>query len=146
LTAVEVGKLIAAMNSSARRIFPLRHVVILAAALAAAAVLSGCLAAGAGAGAAVAYVKGQLETSLATDYAKVVKAAQQAITQLEFAKISEKKDGLKAEFVARTALDKKVEINLTKTGDKLTKVEIKVGLFGDQDLSQAILGKIKANL
>lgn len=110
--------------------------------------LSGCvLAAGAGAGAGtVAYMKATLEASLTTDYNKVVKATQAAIGELEFAKISEKKDALRAEFIARTALDKKVEINLSRVGDKATKIEIRVGLLGDQELSQAILDKIKRHL
>ncbi|MDD3180032.1 MAG: DUF3568 family protein [Opitutaceae bacterium] len=136
------------MNAFPRVSVPLNRILLASLALAVGAVMSGCfaVAAGAGAGAAVAYAKGRLETNLASDYNKVCKATQQAITQLEFAKISDKKDGLKAEFLARTALDKKVQIDLTKAGDRLTKVVIHVGLFGDQEISQAILDKIKANL
>jgi hypothetical protein len=139
--------MIKSMNTQFHRLVALRRGLLVAVSLVAVALVSGCLAVAAGAGAgAVAYVKGTLESNLPTEYNKVVKATQQAVTQLEFAKISEKKDGLKAEFVARTALDKKVEINVTKSGDKLTKVEIKVGLFGDQPLSQSILDKIRSNL
>lgn len=109
--------------------------------------LSGCLAVAAGAGAsAVAYARGDLETNLHTDYAKVVDSARNAINELEFAKVSENKDALKAVMVARTALDKKVEITLTNSGKKLTNIKIRVGLFGDEALSMAILDKIKSDL
>lgn len=113
------------------------------------AALSGCIAVAAGAagaGAAIAYKLGKLETTLSADYPQVVKATQKSITKLEFTPMGERKDGVNAEFVARSALDKKVTINLTKMGDGLTKVEIRVDLIGDEALSRAVLEKIKANL
>lgn len=109
--------------------------------------LSGCLAVAAGAGAsAVAYVRGDLETNLHTDYNRVVDSARNAINELEFAKVSENKDALKAVIVARTAMDKKVEITIVNSGKKLTNIKIRVGLFGDEALSMSILDKIKSGL
>lgn len=109
--------------------------------------LSGCIAAAAGAGAGiVAYARGDLETTLNTDYSRVVESARRAISELEFAKVSENKDALKAELVARTAMDKKVVITVANSGKKLTSIKIRVGLFGDEALSLAILDKIKAGL
>lgn len=109
--------------------------------------LSGCLAVAAGAGAsAVAYVRGDLEANLDTDYARVVDSVRTAIEQLEFAKVSENKDALKAVLVARTALDKKVEITIANSGKKLTSIKIRVGVFGDEALSMAILDKVKSGL
>ena len=109
--------------------------------------LSGCLAVAAGAGAsAVAYVRGDLETNLHTDYSRVVDSARNSIDQLEFAKVSENKDALKAVIVARTAMDKKVEITVTNSGKRLTNIKIRVGLFGDEALSMSILDKIKSGL
>jgi len=35
---------------------------------------------------------------------------------------------------------------LTKTGDNLTRLQIRVGVFGDEELSRALLDKIKGNL
>jgi Protein of unknown function (DUF3568) len=80
------------------------------------------------------------------DYEKVVAAAREAVEQLEFARVSDNKDALKAVIVARTALDKKVEITLQSGGKKVTNVKIRVGVFGDEQLSIAILDKIKSNL
>ena len=109
--------------------------------------LSGCIMAAAGAGAgAMAYVSGELKADLNTDYSKVVDSARLAIKELEFAKVSENKDALKAVLVARTAMDKKVEIIIVNSGKKLTNIKIRVGLFGDEALSMAILDKIKAGI
>ena len=109
--------------------------------------LSGCLAVAAGAGAGVvAYVRGDLETTLANDYNPVVEATRSAIEALEFVKVSDHKDAFKAVVIARTAVDKKVEILVTKAGKNLTNIKIRVGLFGDEQLSLAILEKIKAHL
>ena len=111
------------------------------------AALSGCLAVAAGAGAGVvAYVRGDLETTLANDYTPVVGATRNAVKDLEFVKVSDNKDAFRAVFVSRTALDKKVEISLTNAGKNLTNIKIRVGVFGDEQLSLAILEKIKAGL
>jgi hypothetical protein len=110
-------------------------------------VLPGCIAAAAGAGAtAVAYVRGELEANLNADYNKVVESARRSINELEFAKVSENKDALKAVLVARTAMDKKVEITISNSGKKLTNIKIRVGLFGDEALSMSILDKIKTGI
>jgi len=109
--------------------------------------LSGCLAVAAGAGAgAYAYVRGDLEANLNYDYNRVVDSARNSIKELEFARVSENKDALKAVLVARTALDKKVEITVTYSAKKLTNIKIRVGIFGDEQLSLSILDKIKAGL
>lgn len=108
---------------------------------------TGCVVVAAGAGAgAVAYVRGDLDTTLNADYEKVVAATREAIEQLEFAKMSDNKDALKAVLVSRTAQDKKVEITLQSAGKKITNVKIRVGIFGDEQLSLSILDKIKSNL
>ena len=111
------------------------------------AVLPGCIAVAAGAGAGVvAYVRGDLETTVPTEYIKVVESARRALKDLEFTKVSDNKDALKAVLIARTALDKKVEVTLTNSGKKLTSIKIRVGVFGDEQLSLAILDKIKSGL
>jgi hypothetical protein len=113
-----------------------------------AASLSGCVAVVAGAAGAgtIAYVRGRLDAPLEADYDKAVRAANLAIKQLEFAKISEKKDALEAILIARTAADRKVEIKVFKVSDQTSKVQIRVGVFGDQALSLTVLDKIKINL
>ena len=108
---------------------------------------SGCVAVAVGAGAgAVAYIRGELEATLEGSLGASVRATDRAISQLEFAKVSEKKDALSANFVARTAQDKRIEIVLTKVGASVTKVKIRVGVFGDEAVSLAILDKIKSGI
>jgi hypothetical protein len=51
---------------------------------------------------------------------------------------------LEAILVARTAGDKKVEIRVKQLSENATTVKIRVGVFGDESLSIAILDKIKA--
>ena len=97
-------------------------------------------------GSVVAWIQGTLEVNLGADYEKVYRATQGALKDLQFTPVSDKKDALNAELVARTALDKKVEITLTKAGERVTKVEIHIGVVGDQDMSQLVLERIKRGL
>jgi hypothetical protein len=109
---------------------------------------SGCIAVAAAAGAAgaVAYVRGELASNLSADLERAQNATDRAIGQLGFAKVSDRRDATAGVFLARTAADKKIEINLEKVGDKMTKIRIRVGLIGDEALSLQILDKVKANL
>lgn len=115
-------------------------------------VQTGCVvvavgAAGVAGAGAVAYVRGDLQASLPNGYESVVRASSKAIDQLQFKKVEDNHDVLKAVLVARTGGDdKKVVITVTRESDENTKVVIRVGFFGDQALSMTILEKIKANL
>jgi len=108
----------------------------------------GCIAviAGTGAGAAVAFSLGRLETVVPAELGRTQKAAADAIGQLQFAKISEKSDALGAVFIARTSEDKRIRIELSKETDKVTRIWIRVGVFGDESVSLAILDKIRSDL
>ncbi len=127
-----------------------RYLRLAAALLAVAALpwLTGCVvvAAGAVGAGAVAYVRGELESSVEADLDATYAAAQRALDKLEFARIEQRKSGLDAQLVHRTALDKRVEIKLKKITDRLTKIEIRVGIVGDQELSLTLLDKIRAEL
>jgi len=110
--------------------------------------ISGCaavIAGGAGAG-TVAYIKGELQTNLEASLEKSVEATKLAVDNLKFKKISEQVDSLTGEIIARTAQDKKITIKLNKFTEKTTKISIRVGVFGDQSLSQSLLEEIKEKL
>lgn len=130
---------------------PPRFLSTLAAAVLGLAVVtlqSGCfavVAAGAGAG-AVAYVRGELESSLDANFDRALRASQRTIEQLQFAKVSEKKDALVATLLARNADDKRIEIRVESEGANRARVKIRVGIIGDESLSLTILDKIKSNL
>jgi hypothetical protein len=129
-----------------------RRTVIAAAAgaMLAAAVItaSGCLAvaAGAGAGATVAYVRGDLDATLNAGFEKSVRAANSAVSDLHFAKISEKRDDLQDTIIARNAADKKIELHLERLADDATKLKIRVGTFGDNAIQVEVLTKIQGEL
>ena len=110
--------------------------------------LSGCVAVLAGAAGAgtVAWVQGRLDATLDANFDQAEKAADRAVTQLQFVKVNEEKDALTATLIARTAEDKKIEIKVVRVGDTTSRVQISVGVFGDEGQSLAILDKIKANL
>jgi hypothetical protein len=121
---------------------------VVSGAIASLALLSGCVVMMAGAASAgtVAWFEGRLDGALDAPFDKAEKAANLAITQLQFAKISEKKDALTDTLTARTAEDKKVEIKIIRVGEATARAQIRVGVFGDETLSLTVLDKIKANL
>lgn len=109
---------------------------------------TGCLVAAAGAAGAgtVAYIRGELSSTLDTPYENAVRAVNRGIQSLEFAKISENKDALTAIHISRTADDKKIEVKVTKITESTSRVQIRVGIFGNEQLSLTILDKIKEHL
>ena len=126
----------------------------LLAALACAAVISltsGCFlvavgAAGAAGAGTVAYIRGDLSVTLDQGYEAVANATERAVDQMHFAKISETRDATAAELVLRNAQDKRIDLKLTKQADQLVKLQIRVGTFGDETISRAILDRIRGNL
>jgi hypothetical protein len=122
--------------------------------LAASALTPGCVVAAVGvagvAGAAgagsVAYVRGELDAHLGNPFDAVATAAEKAVAQLQLYKVSETKDAFSEKIVARDAEDKKIEITADKEADNLTKLTIRIGMFGDEEKSHAILDKVNANL
>ncbi len=95
--------------------------------------------------ASAAYNHGDLEGVLPADYDRVVDAARNAIADLDLRQISETRNAMNAAFIARSKTDKKIDISLTNAGDA-TNIKIRVGVFGDEQLSMSILDKMKARL
>ncbi len=121
-----------------------------AAGLAMALMTSGCLAvaaiSAAGAGAAVAYHRGSLETWLDAGIDQSAHATAQALWQLGYAKPEEKIDASYDTFTTHDAAGTKIEVRLGHGGPGLTQLTIRVGVLGDEARSRAILDKIKAGL
>jgi Protein of unknown function (DUF3568) len=109
---------------------------------------SGCVVVVAGAAGAgtVGYIRGELATTLNERYDRVIDAANTAVEKLQFAKISQTKDAFTTVIVARTAEDKKIEIHIERKADKVTDLRIRIGVFGDEEKSRAILEHINAAL
>jgi len=116
--------------------------------LACAGLGSGCVAivaAGAGAG-TVAYLRCELEATLGGNLDQTNQAVNRAIEELKFVRISENKDALLALTVVRNAADQRIEVRQDVVGEKLTRVRIRVGVFGDEKLSRTLLDRIQAKL
>jgi hypothetical protein len=111
----------------------------------------GCVlfVAGAAAGAGVAgyaYVSGILKSTEQASLDHAWTATLGAMKDLEFPVTKQAKDALTGHLTARNAGDKKIDIDLKKISDKATEISIRVGTFGDENLSRVILGKIKKRL
>ena len=109
----------------------------------AAVLLTGGAAAGAG---AVAYVRGELQSTEAADLDKVWAATLAAMSDLEFAVTAREKDALSGRVIARGAGDKKTQVDLKRLGDRQTEVRIRVGFLGDETMSRQVLDRIKKRL
>lgn len=55
-------------------------------------------------------------------------------------------DNLNAEITGRTQGDKKVTVKIKQSGENVSQVNIRVGFWGDESESRAIMQKIKDNL
>lgn len=108
----------------------------------------GCLAvaAAAGTGLGVAYVKGDLEAVVEATPRKFVAEAEAALESMGIRVLAANANDVEGTVNARTADDKKIMIKVSKQTDATSTVSIRVGTFGDEVMSQAIYEKIKANL
>lgn len=111
---------------------------------------TGCVVAVVGAAAAgattVAYVRGELKSVEAAPLDRTWNATIAAMKDLEFAIIDRSKDGLSAKLIARGAGDRRIEIRLFKSSEKMTEVRIRVSTFGNEVISRQVLEKIKQHL
>src|SRR5262245_32024344 len=112
---------------------------------------SGCLlfvaGAAAGAGAAgYAYANGVLKATEPAPLDRVWSASVDAMKDLEYSITKQAKDALTGNLTARNASDKKIEIQMKKLSENSTEISIRVGTFGDENLSRVILDKIKKRL
>jgi hypothetical protein len=136
------------MNTSPNLRRALRPILAVACAAAISLGSIGCaaIAVGAGAAGAVAYLRGDLQTTLAHPYENVLQAAQEAVGEMGFVMESESIDALTATYTGRTAADQQVNITVQNSGENLTDLRIRVGTFGDERQSRVILDSIRARL
>ncbi|MBU6412849.1 MAG: DUF3568 family protein [Planctomycetes bacterium] len=126
----------------------IRSIALASLLLASTTILSGCLvvaAAGAGAG-TYAYVTGELSSVEQANVDKVWKATQEAVKELQFTVKEQSKDALQGRLVAEQADKTDITIKVERETDTLTKVRIRVGVFGDEATSRLIMDKIKSNI
>jgi hypothetical protein len=109
----------------------------------------GCVAVAVGAAAAggtVAYVRGDLEANYESTLEQVHEASVAAINHLGFSLISDRGDRTGGDIIARTAEDRRIQLTIRPLGDQLTQARIRVGTFGDQELSMRLHKEIRQRL
>ncbi len=119
--------------------------------LIAAVLLSGCaaflLGAGAGAG-AVAYYQGEFQAINETTLERAHQASIQSLESMEFEIVDQQKDSISGRVEARTADDRDITVRTKRLEDDpdLIRFRIRVGTFGDEELSRSIHDEIEQRL
>jgi hypothetical protein len=114
--------------------------------------LQGCtalVAAGAGAAAGagtVAYVEGELQSTYVARLDRTWNAAMAALQDLELGVKTADKDAAGGTIGAMRTDQTPVKLTLKAAGPGTTSVKIRVGTFGDEEVSMAIHHKIAAHL
>ncbi len=113
--------------------------------------LSGCglllLGAGATGGAGtILWTKGKLVEIYESPVTQVHAATIETLRELELPILKDKKDSLTAVVKSEFADGKSVKILIKSMEGALTKIKIRVGIFGDESRSRIILHAIRNNL
>lgn len=127
----------------------LSHAVLGIALVVAPVGLFGCAAAAVGAAAgagALAYSKGNLETTVQAPLEKTWQATLASTDDLGLTVAEQKSDAFHGHLVATQVKGGDVKIDLSKQTPDVTKVSIRVGTFGDEQQSLAILRRIQEHL
>jgi hypothetical protein len=95
---------------------------------------------------AVAWVRDALQTTVDAPLDRTVKATTKALKNLQFAAVVTKADALSGIVSAKTARDEKIEVTITSVTAVQTRLDIRVGAFGDKPVSQRILSEILQQL
>jgi len=113
--------------------------------------LQGCvllaLGTGAAAGAgAVAYMKGELRVTYTAPLDRIWEATLGALDDLGYGILTSQKGESGGEIEAKKVGQDKVTVGLLISGPGTTLVTIRVGIFGDEEVSRTIQGKITSRL
>jgi hypothetical protein len=77
---------------------------------------------------------------------KVTEAAHKACNDLNLQYISVSGTSVDGKVTAQTAQGQNVNIEVAEAGDNVSKVSIRVGATGDEDISKQLMDKIKDHL
>lgn len=109
---------------------------------------SGCIAvaAGAAAGTGVFYAKGSLEGHLDAAVKASSAAAEAVLKEMNITVVSTTADDLTGVIEARTAENTRVRINFNSVTANTTRINIRIGVFGNQAMSMSIYERIKTKI
>jgi hypothetical protein len=119
--------------------------------IAAAALMSGCgaLLVGAAAGGAAAgalYYQGELKADLEATPPQVIAATERAFRDLIWAKESANASQADGLATARTATGRAVKVTVVMKTPQVSSIGIRIGTFGDENLSRLLFDRIQAFL
>ena len=106
-----------------------------------AALLIGGAAAGAAAG--LMYHEGELRADLDAPVPKVIKATERAFRDLIWTKESATASAADGLATARTATGREVTVKVEAKSENTTTIGIRIGTFGDENLSRLLYDKIQ---
>jgi len=95
---------------------------------------------------AVIYQKGQLTSHEGTSYDETLAAVFKAMDQLNYAVEKTEKSVAKEKVIAVTPEGKKIHTTVKYKTIDHTEITIRVGTFGNEELSRMVLDQIKGNL
>ena len=111
--------------------------------------LCGCalfVAGGAAGIGTAAYIKGKLSEQVDASPMKTRNAIEKAARHLELKELKADADGLSGDYIYKTGSDEKINVRYEKMSETSTQLTIRVGLFGDENMSRVLLDEIKRHL
>lgn len=93
-----------------------------------------------------AFIRGELEAAVANPIAEVFAAGEAAVLELQFKVTNSKLGEFNGYIRARESQGRKIVIDVEKKSPVVTKINVRVGLFGDQAISRLILSHIQEKL
>ncbi|HUG11846.1 MAG TPA: DUF3568 family protein [Opitutaceae bacterium] len=109
-------------------------------------VTTGCVATKTAARDTVSWIRGALEVNLDSSVEDAGRAATTAVKNLKFMNVVSRVDVVSGEINAETAQGTDIDILIDKISERITRVSIRVGAFGDEAVSRLILDEMEKNL
>jgi ABC-type glycerol-3-phosphate transport system substrate-binding protein len=100
--------------------------------------LTGCQGMKEAAGTYEAYLQGTPQ--------QVVGAAKTALDDMDMKFVTHAATSMDGSVSAKTAQNKQIDIKVTKAGDNVSKMSVRVGVLGDQSISDAVIRETKERL
>jgi hypothetical protein len=89
---------------------------------------------------------GELERKYPVGFDKAWQTSVSTLEQLQFTKEDSKRDGLSGSIEAKRADGTPIHIAFELVSDRVTSIKIKIGMFGDRQISELIHDRIRENL
>lgn len=107
--------------------------------------LNGCAAlliGGAAGAGTIAYIRGELKSTEQMTMDQAWATSEHAVRELGFVVTYREKDEVNAKLVSRDSKDTRIEISMHRVTEQTTDIRIRVGVFGNENMSRTILDKI----